>query len=234
MKLSVIGCDGSYPSANGACSGYLVEEGADALQLDLGSGVLSRLMAVRDPAGLGAVLITHWHFDHVSDMLPLKYYLLLTRRRLRVLAPPEPHPVRDLLQGEEFIFEDITQPAVIAGYRVSALSVTHPVPAYAVRIEREGRSLVYTGDASGGKGLAGFCGGADLLVCDATFAQARQEDSLPHFSAAQAAALAREAGVKKLVLAHFQPGADHELLLREAQAVFPESVQARPGLSVVL
>jgi ribonuclease BN (tRNA processing enzyme) len=234
MRFSVIGCDGSYPGANGACSGYLVEAGQDALQLDLGCGVLPRLMARKDPADLGAVLITHWHNDHASDMLTLKYYLLLTNRCLRVLAPPQPHPLRELLQGNEFHFEDITKPVVIAGFSITAVPVIHPIPAYAVRIARDGHSLVYTGDAAGGESLEAFCRGADLLICDAAFTKSQWKEGLPHFSAAQAAALARRAGVRRLVLTHGQPSADHALLTQEAKEEFPDSIPAKPDLIIQL
>ena len=73
MDLMVIGCDGTYPSANGACSGYLVRAGDARILMDCGSGVMSKLMALMDPARLSAVILTHWHNDHASDMLVLRY-----------------------------------------------------------------------------------------------------------------------------------------------------------------
>ncbi len=234
MRFSVIGCDGSYPAAGGACSGFLVEEGRDALQFDLGCGVLPRLMTRMDPADLGAVIITHWHNDHASDMLVLKYYLMLTGRSLKVLAPPQTHLLRELLSGNEFRFEDISKPAVIAGFSITALPVIHPIPAYAVRIARDRRSLVYTGDAAGGEGLETFCRGADLLICDATFTKAQWKEGLPHFSAAQAGALARSSGTGQLILTHCQPGTDRTLLIQEAKEAFPDSMSAQPGLTIRL
>jgi ribonuclease BN (tRNA processing enzyme) len=234
MECRIIGCDGSYPGKNGTTSGFLVTEGDEALQLDMGCGVLPRLMALRDPGALNAIILTHWHNDHVSDMLPLQYYLLLNRKRLKVLAPPEEHPLRRLLTGDEFDFLDITAENQAGGFSISAMKVAHPTPAYAVKITGRGKTLVYTGDTAGGEGLPEFCRDADLLICDATFTKAQFKPGLPHFTAAQAGALAREAGVKRLVLTHFPPEGEHAILLWEAQEQFPQAVAAEPGLAISL
>lgn len=234
MELRVLGSDGSYPRANGACSGFLVTQGEERLLLDLGCGVLPRLMALADPARLTAVLLTHWHNDHVSDMLALRYCLQLRAARLDVYAPPEPHPLKDYLTGAEFNFLDVSLPRAVGGFSLEALKVPHPEPAYALKVSRGGRTVVYTGDAAERGGLEGFCRGADALVCDATFTLAQWKPGMPHFSAAQAAGLARDAGAGRLLLTHFQPGSDGETLVKEARAVFPASEYAAPGLTLRL
>ena len=78
MRLTVLGCNGPYPAPEGACSGYLVEAEGAALQLDLGSGVLARLTGRMPPEELTALLFSHWHGDHCSDLLPLIYRLGLS------------------------------------------------------------------------------------------------------------------------------------------------------------
>lgn len=235
MQVKVMGCSGAYPAANGACSGYLVTDGSRRVMLDFGSGVLPRLLAMMDPAELNAVVMSHWHFDHGSDLLPLNYYLDVNKRRLRLVGPPEPQPLREILLDRYFDMEDLTQTAEIDGLRLSCQRVKHPVPAYALKLINEaGKTLVYTGDAVGGEGLADFCRGADLLICDASFTKAFWHEGLPHFSAAQAGALAREAGVKRLMLTHFQPGADVKTLVNEAQEACPEAFPANLDLVVEL
>ena len=82
MRLTVLGCNGPYPAPEGACSGYLVEAEGAALQLDLGSGVLARLTGRMPPEELTALLFSHWHGDHCSDLLPLIYRLGSVAQRL--------------------------------------------------------------------------------------------------------------------------------------------------------
>ena len=230
MELMVIGCDGTYPSANGACSGYLVKAGEARVLLDCGSGVMSKLMALMDPAKLSVVILTHWHNDHASDMLVLRYYLQIHKRKLDVYAPLEKHPLMNMCEGSEFILRDIKELSQIDGIRIEAQPVSHPVAAYAVRLSHGGKTLVYTGDTNRWEPLVGFCKEADALICDATFHTDEWHEKLPHLTAAQAAELGKQAAVKRLLLTHFQPGSDAQSLTREAQAVYPASGPAKPGV----
>ena len=76
MRLHCLGVSGPYPASLGATSGYLLgRPGIALLQLDFGSGVLGRLTALCPPEDLSAVLLSHWHFDHAGDLLPLIYRL---------------------------------------------------------------------------------------------------------------------------------------------------------------
>lgn len=234
MKVQVMGCSGGYPQAHGACSGFLVSEGNTRLMLDFGSGVLPRLMALMDPAALDAVVMSHWHFDHASDLLPLSYYLDMNRLSLRLVGPEEPQPLRGILaQRAEPRLESLSQTDAIGPLRLNALRVHHPVPAYALKLtSAQGRMLVYTGDCAGGEGLADFCQGADLLICDASFTRAQWHEGMPHFSAARAGELARDARVKGLMLTHFQPGADVNTLVQEAREAYPDAFPASLDLIV--
>jgi len=235
MELTVIGCDGAYPGANGACSGYLVRSrSGGSVLLDCGSGVLSKLMALMDPALLDAIVITHWHNDHASDLLVLRYYLLIHQKKLTIYAPLDDSPLLQLCRGEEFDIKDIAQVNVIGSMAVSVQSVAHSVPAYAVRLTENGKSLVYTRDTDRWKNLTDFCRQADLLICDASFSTDQWHEKLPHLSAQQAAMLAREAQVKGLMITHCPPTGDRHSLLREARAVFADSVSAAPGLRLAL
>lgn len=235
MKIRVMGFSGAYPAANGACSGYLVTDGNRKVMLDFGSGVLPRLMAIMDPAALTAVVMSHWHFDHASDLLPLCYYLDVNKARLRLVGSTDPQPLREVLVERFFDMEDLAACKSIDGIALDALRVKHPVPAYAIKLVSEaGKVLVYTGDAVGGEGLVEFCQGADLLICDASFTKAYWHEGLPHFSAAQAGELARDAQVKRLMLTHFQPGADVRTLAAEAREAYPEAFPASLDLTIDL
>lgn len=79
--------------------------------------------------------------------------------------------------------------------------------------------------------------GADLLFHEATFAESeltRARQTL-HSTAAQAARIAQDAGVKKLVIGHFSARYEDESpLLEEAKSIFPETILAQENLRLEL
>ena len=109
-------------------------------------------------------------------------------------------------------------------------------PADLVGAPRRGRTVVYSGDTRPHLALLHAARGADLLIHEATFGGDEAERAIEtgHSTAAEAARVALEAGVRQLVLTHISPRytRDAPELLAEARAVFPETLIARDGLTV--
>ena len=88
MILKILGNNGPYPAPGGACSGYLLssDSGNTRILIDCGTGVLNRLLGECSLDALDAVILSHLHYDHMSDMLPMQYALQFNPR-------PRPLPV---------------------------------------------------------------------------------------------------------------------------------------------
>ena len=97
------------------------------------------------------------------------------------------------------------------------------------------RKYAYCSDTAFHPQIAEQIKGADLLFHEATFAQdeeARARETF-HSTAAQAARMAADAGVKRLVIGHFSARyEDESVLLDEARAVFPQTMLAKENLCV--
>lgn len=95
--------------------------------------------------------------------------------------------------------------------------------------EVPGLRLVFIGDAGRVDNLVAEVAGADLLAIEATYTEAEREvaDAFGHLTASQSAWLAREAGVKHLVLHHISRRYNSRQILDEAMPVFPETSVAR-------
>src|SRR5689334_22837898 len=75
MRMTVLGKSPSWQDSGGACSGYLVQDGATNLLLDCGNGAFGKLRSQLDYLAVDAVVLTHLHADHFLDLVPFSYAL---------------------------------------------------------------------------------------------------------------------------------------------------------------
>ena len=101
-----------------------------------------------------------------------------------------------------------------------------------------GLSFVFSGDTAPCPALEKAAAGADLLLCDSTYAlpeQAAQAKQYGHSTFGQSAALAAKAGAKRLWLVHYSPMiTDPEEELAQAQSLFPAAECGYDGKSITL
>ncbi len=191
MDVTLLGTGNPMPDPNRAGPATLVRAGNASLLVDCGRGVLQRAAAVGvNPAALSAVLVTHLHSDHITDLndvITTRWVMTFAPTPLRVIGPPRTSEVvagiRAMLQPdieyrlahhEDLNWEpqtDVTEATdgVVfddQGVRVIAGPTDHrPVhPTVAFRVEHEGRAVVLAGDTVPCESLDRLCAGADALV----------------------------------------------------------------------
>ena len=224
MRLTILGNNGPFPAPGGATSGYLLSSGETRICFDLGSGTLSRLTALTPPEELTALVLSHWHYDHCADVLPLIFRLeACAEQRLHVYAPADENfLVRKAVQAcAKIVLHDV-QPGdsvLIGGLQVRVHTARHPVPAVMYRVEAEGKVFCYTGDTNTVEGLAEFAEHADFLLADGLFIDAAWAEGKPYLSARHVAELAEAAHVRRFVITHLNPAIDPATLLKEARSV---------------
>jgi ribonuclease BN (tRNA processing enzyme) len=97
------------------------------------------------------------------------------------------------------------------------------VETYALRIECGSSVLAYTADSAYCDALVEVAEGADVLLAEATLPQA-YAGRVPHLTPREAATVAVEAGVGRLLLTHLWPTADADEILRDAREVLDDEV----------
>ncbi len=229
MKLTLLGVNGPFPSAGGACSSYLLETDTTKILMDCGSGALAQLLKHVDLADIDAIIISHWHADHVSDMLVMRYLLDSTRweESISVYAPVLPEPYKLLLNSTKYTFIHVDEPFTIGDVDISFIHVRHPITARAVKVTKNGRSICYTGDTNTCDGLDAFIDQCDILLCDTGVMHSAWSEKSPHLSAKLVGELALKANVKQLICTHINPRIDATKLLNEASVAFPNAKLAR-------
>ena len=243
VRLTVIGCSGSFPGPDGPASCYLVEADGFRMVLDLGNGALGALQRHTGIYDLDAVCISHSHADHCLDLcgywVARKYAPDGPKPLMPVYGPPgladRMARAYDLAPDpgmrEIFDFVEI-EPGVreIGPFKVTTAWMNHVVPTLGYRVESAGRTLVYSADTGPADALVDLARGADLLLCEASFVTRPDLPTDLHLTGAQAAAHAARADVGRLVLTHFVPWHSTDRVVAEARPHFAGPLDAaRPG-----
>jgi ribonuclease BN (tRNA processing enzyme) len=242
MRLTIVGCSGSFPGPDSPASCYLVEHDGSRIVLDLGNGAFGALQRHTDVYAVDAVVLSHLHADHCLDLT--SYYVA------RKYRPQGPAPIMPVLGPDgtaermaraydlppeegmhgEFEFQQHVDVTEVGPFRITTARVNHPVEAYGVRVEAGGRSLVFSGDTGATEALVELGRGADLALFEASWLSRHDNPPNLHMSAAEAADHALRAGIGRLVLTHLVPWYDSADSLEEAAAVYDGELSlARPG-----
>ncbi|MDX1467994.1 MAG: MBL fold metallo-hydrolase [Acidimicrobiia bacterium] len=244
MKVYVIGSSGTFPIPGRPASGYLVEQDSTRVWLDAGPGTFTALPV--DPDLVDAIVISHQHPDHCSDLLTA-FHAWTYRPEPREAVPVyAPQAVWDRISG---FFDDGQGTALpvtldfhpvwtgdeveIGDLGVSFVEMDHSVPTVGSRWEGRGRVLFYTGDTGPSGDWRSAVTGSHVMVSEASY-QGNHEDQsyTQHLTAADAGRIAREAGVGKLFLTHIPPYLDAARSVFEAEQTFDRPVNlAVPGMT---
>ncbi|MCG8417429.1 MAG: MBL fold metallo-hydrolase [Proteobacteria bacterium] len=204
------------------------------------------------------ILLSHVHWDHIQGLpfftpiyvpgFPIDVisgpngFMPLEEALRRQMSPPffpvafddlpSRMSVRDERPGHTFVVE---------GAQVTMARLNHPDPVYGYRIEIDGVAVVYATDTEHyscvDPGLSTLARGADILIYDAQYTPEEYRGECGpskvgwgHSTFEAACELARQAGVRQLVLFHHDPGRSDDQVAEieeRARALFPATVAAR-------
>ncbi len=245
MRLTIVGCSGSFAGPRSPASCYLVQTEYEGrswnLILDLGNGALGALQRHMDPMAIDAVMLSHLHTDHCLDLCGLyvmQRYLPgpVSHARIPVYGPRRTGDrmarAYDLTPPDtmdsEFDFRELSDdaPVRIGPFTVTPHRVNHPVEAYGFRVEADGKVLAYTGDTDTCDALKRLCHNAALVLADSAFIDDRDVAQGIHLSGSRAAQAAIDAGgVQRLMLTHIPAWNEPAVCRAQAAAVWPGRVE---------
>lgn len=252
MRITVLGKSPSWQDADGACSGYLIEEEGYALLLDCGNGVFSKLRHYREYVDVDAVLISHLHADHFLDLVPFSYALQYAPRQQSTAVagwPGTNTPARPRLYaptgagamfrrlvacwGEHELVErafalseyDGPDELALGPLAVRFCEVPHYTRTFAAAIANGSGRLTYSADCAPNQQLIEFARGSDVLLIEATLTHPEPMGERGHLTPAEAGEHGRRAGARRLVLTHFSDELDPECAREEAAAAYGGPVE---------
>ncbi len=249
----MLGKSPAWQDADGACSGYLVEEDGYALVLDCGNGVFSKLREHRDYVDVDAVLITHLHADHCLDLVPFSYALKYAPRQQPVPVagwPGTDQPARPTLhapagardlfrrlggcwQSQELIESafslqeyEVAAELTAGPFRIRFCEVPHYTTTFAVELSNgSGTRFTFSADCSPNEALVNFARDTDLLMIEATLPRPERTGERGHLTPAEAGDHGRRAAARRLVVTHFSDELDRDWIRSQAAEAFGGEVE---------
>ena len=218
MKLTILGSGDFRPDYPLASAGYVLQTATTTLKLDFGRGNLVNMArAGIDWKSLDAILLTHVHADHISDLfqyLQVFAHLNHTGEMKKQMVLYGPHGFEtffdhfrrmiitswDTIPAAHELFDDRV---AIGDCVITTLPMKHAIDAIGYRIESAGTVLCYTGDTEIHDNLIALAKNAHVLLVECSGTNAEPIEG--HMRPTDIARVAREAGVRKVVLTHY-PG----------------------------
>jgi len=149
--------------------------------------------------------------------------------------PKQPHLVREMIDFYQIPVKQLNEIkngadfVTVEGETIPNRRLTRPAT--------PSKKYAYCSDTAYSSKIIPLIEGIDLLYHEATFCEQDllRAKETEHSSAKQAARIAKEAHVKKLMIGHFSARyPDTNILLREAQEIFPETIIAKERLRVLI
>lgn len=234
MKLTVVGYWGGFPQANTASSGYLLEDNGFKLLIDCGSAVLSKLQQFVNIMDLDAVILSHYHHDHVADIGPLQYARMIHTllgngdQQLPIYGHASDdqglNSLTRLPYTKGFAYNP-EEELKLGPFTIQFMETKHPAICYAMRITNGKKTIVYTADSSYLSDFIDFSSKADLFICECNLYADQDGSSMGHMTSSEAGTIAKEAQVQKMLLTHLPHFGNHRKLVTEAKAIYKGSVE---------
>lgn len=243
LGITVLGCSGTWSSADSACSGYLIDDGTTRLWVDCGPGTMTAIQRHCSLTDVDAVVVTHEHPDHCGELPVLRnaYRYGLDRRDVPLYGPHGVFAALEQVVGSRAVAPTFLPKLVgdgsttrIGGLRLRFSRTDHPVETLAVRFDDEAGgsgSIVYSADTGPRWSLTELGDGIGLAVVEATYLEGQVEGGAAavHRTGRQTGEDARRAGVGRLVVTHVPPTGDGEAHRAETEAAFGgPTLLARP------
>jgi ribonuclease BN (tRNA processing enzyme) len=232
MELVLLGTGGYHPNETRHTACLMLPE--QGILLDAGTA-LFRARQYLQTSDL-TIFLTHAHLDHIVGLTFL-FDVLEDRQTQRAVVfgdPAKCAAIQSRLLDEPFFpaslpveFRPLPGDMPLAGNgRLRSFPLEHPGGSIGLRLDWPGHSLAYVTDTSAKPGAAYLehIRGVDLLVHECYFPDGHEQiaETTGHSCLSAVARLAKEAGVGRLVLVHFDPRSERldEFDLQAARTIF--------------
>jgi ribonuclease BN (tRNA processing enzyme) len=246
MKIIFLGTNGWYSSPTGDTPCILIDSKDHYVIFDAGNGIhkLDQYITEDKPISL---FISHFHLDHVSGVSILHkfkfrqgidIYVGESRKKdIETLCNP-PYTLGFQNKELDLRLNELSDSEINSPFKIKAIKLEHLYDDHGYRVELENKIIAYTGDGGLTDATRNLAKNADLLISECTNKKTENPKE-GHLDPMEAATLAKEVGVKQLILTHFGPikyptSDDRKWAEQEAKKIFPATTAANDGMEFEL
>ncbi|MDD5615466.1 MAG: ribonuclease Z [Candidatus Methanoperedens sp.] len=213
MKVVFLGTNGWYDTETGNTVCTLIETKDYFIILDAGNGIYKLDRYITNASNKPIKLfISHFHIDHISGMHILNKFRFNQGMKIygqagtkdilnRIVNSPYTIPFSRLPFKVDF--DDLSEGTHHLPFSVECRFLHHSSPCMGYRFELEGKIITYCPDTGVCENAIKLSRNADLLITECSFKSGQSNAQWPHLNPEDAAQIANEAKVRKLVLIHF-------------------------------
>ncbi len=257
FAVTILGNNSAVPAFDRHPTSQVVTHDGNNYLVDCGEGTQIQMINYKIRRGkISHVFISHLHGDHYFGLVGLinSFGLLNHTQDLHVFGPS---PLKEIIEMQlkvadtrlpyNLFLHTITEPATLLdteNLSVKCFRTNHRIECYGFvfaekkpprRLEREnGRRYAFLADTKYDESIIPHIEGADMIYHETTYLDNLREraETRFHSTSKQAAAFAKKAGVKKLLIGHFSSKYDTlEEFEMEAREIFPNTELALEGVA---
>jgi len=235
VKLIFFGTSGGIQTRTNANVCFLVADEQLSVLIDASGNPVQYLeRAAVDPRSLDVLVLTHSHTDHLYALPSLIHNLWLMKRDKPLSIVSNPFTLeraKELCACFSLLSKENLFPIIWvenAAERIELFPVAHSTPTSGVKISSSRSRIIYSSDTSPCEAVVRAAKGAKALIHEASNTSEFESrlNSAGHSSGRQAGVAAKEAGVEKLFLCHFDPqyAQNQDTIVRESKSAFKGEV----------
>jgi len=253
MKIIFLGTNGWYTSPTGNTACILIDSNNYYVVLDAGNGIYKLDKYIKEDKPI-FLFVSHFHVDHVSGFHTLAKFkfsqglnVCVAKDRKKdfdaFVNPPYTIGIKDKPENIGKLSYEIRVHELMENnnnlpFPVSCVELFHAYRGHGYRFELDRKIIAYSGDTGICDNSVRLAKDADLLIHECSYYKYK-DDPWGHVDPIQAATLAKQASVKKLILTHFDASIyttfeKRKEAEKKARKIFPNTIVAQDDMVINL
>lgn len=244
MKIHFLGTNGWYDTKIGNTISTLIDSKEKYIILDAGDGIYKakKLLVEKKPIYL---FLSHLHLDHISGfhifntfIKNKEIHIILEKGNRQLLENIVRHPYM-IPFGSNVIFHEVENGNYSEPLNFECRKLKHADPAMGFKLKLENKDIAYCLDTYICDNLKALSENADILITEAAMIPGKSNSEWGHLNPEEAAQIAKEARVKRLIMTHitadgYSNGDERKAAEQKAKNIFANSLMAEDDLMIEL